>query len=98
MRTTIPQLHAGEAAAIDLALEVRAEIVLMDERSGRRIAESCGLRVMGVIGVLELAARQHLVDLSVAFEQIKRTDFWITHEFLDQKLRLFLEAEAERPD
>jgi uncharacterized protein len=45
-------LDPGEAEAIALALELRAELILLDERDGRAAAERAGLRVTGVLGVL----------------------------------------------
>ena len=45
-------LDKGEAEAIALAVEVRAGWVLLDEREGRRIAKSLGLKVTGVLGIL----------------------------------------------
>jgi predicted nucleic acid-binding protein len=86
----IEGLHAGEAAAIAVALELRADRVIIDERLGRRAATERGLRVIGTIGVLEAAAERDLVDLGDVFERIKRTDFWVSPAFLDQRLSLFL--------
>jgi len=45
-------LDPGEAEAIALALELRADLILLDERDGRSAAERVGLRVTGVLGVL----------------------------------------------
>jgi uncharacterized protein len=45
-------VHPGEAEAIGLALEMKADHVLIDERDGRRLARQLGLRVIGVLGVL----------------------------------------------
>ena len=46
------KLDAGEAAAIALALALKADILLMDEKRGRVAARQCGLTVAGVLGVL----------------------------------------------
>jgi len=43
------ELDAGEAEAIILALEVEAELLLMDERVGREIAQHLGVRYTGLI-------------------------------------------------
>lgn len=51
-------LDAGEAEAIVLALEMQAGRVLLDEREGRRIAKSLGLKVTGVLGILLRARRE----------------------------------------
>lgn len=45
-------LDRGEAESIALALELEAELVLMDEREGRHAAQRMGLHVVGVVGVL----------------------------------------------
>jgi predicted nucleic acid-binding protein len=45
-------LDAGEAEAIAMAVHMKADLVLIDEREGRRIAKSLGLKVTGVLGIL----------------------------------------------
>ncbi len=54
-------LDAGEAEAIALALEIEAELLLMDERLGRESAGHLGLRYTGLIGVLIEAKRRGLI-------------------------------------
>lgn len=55
-------LDAGEAETIVLALELRADLVLLDEREGRHTAQRLGLHVVGVVGVLLEAKARGLVD------------------------------------
>jgi hypothetical protein len=45
-------LDPGEAEAIALALELSADLILLDERDARSAAERVGLRITGVLGVL----------------------------------------------
>jgi len=52
-----PVLHRGEVSALSLALELRADLVLMDEAEGRAAASTLALATMGLLGVL-LRARQ----------------------------------------
>ena len=46
------RLYAGETAAIALALAVKADLLLMDEKRGRAAARHAGLTVAGVLGEL----------------------------------------------
>lgn len=55
------RLHIGEAQSIVLAEELRADLLLMDERRGRAVARQHGLSVMGVGGVLLMAKNQGLL-------------------------------------
>ena len=45
-------LDRGEAETIALALQLQADLVLLDEQMGRLAARHFGLRVMGVVGIL----------------------------------------------
>lgn len=46
------ELDAGEAEAIVVALEINAELLLMDEHMGRETARHLGMRYTGLIGSL----------------------------------------------
>ena len=46
-----------------LAVERRADLLLVDERRERRAAEAAGLRITGLLGVLADAKRAGLIDL-----------------------------------
>ena len=45
-------LGRGEAESIALALELKADLVLLDEREGRRAAQRLGLNTLGIVGIL----------------------------------------------
>jgi predicted nucleic acid-binding protein len=62
-RLLAADLDPGEAQAIALALELSADLILMDERDGRSVAERAGLRVTGVLGVLLRAKKDGQIPL-----------------------------------
>jgi predicted nucleic acid-binding protein len=54
-------LGVGEKSAIQLALDVQADIVLLDDRLAREYAADLGLTVKGTLGVLvDAYRREHL--------------------------------------
>jgi len=54
-------LDSGEAEAIALAIELQAELLLMDEHMGRETARHLGLCYTGIIGVLIEAKHKGLI-------------------------------------
>ncbi|MCP4428524.1 MAG: DUF3368 domain-containing protein [Chloroflexi bacterium] len=55
-------LDRGEAESIALALEIGADVIILDEREGRHAAERLGIRVVGVIGVLIAAKKGAFIE------------------------------------
>jgi len=55
------ELDGGEKQTIALAIDRRADLVIMDERLGRRVAEYVGLKVTGTLGVLAKAKSVGLI-------------------------------------
>ncbi|MGA1823426.1 MAG: DUF3368 domain-containing protein [bacterium] len=58
----LPSLDKGEAEVILLALEMRAPMVLIDELSGRKVAEYFGLNIIGSAGILLKAKATHQIN------------------------------------
>jgi len=79
-------LGAGERAAITLALSMHADLILIDERKGTKVALNKGFEVSGTLGVLAEAARRGFVDLADSFARLKRTNFRCRQETLDTLL------------
>jgi predicted nucleic acid-binding protein len=81
-RPELMGLDAGEREVISLGLEVKADLVLLDEARGRRAAVEQGLTVAGTLGVLQRAARRGLVDLPDAIDRLRRTTFRVSPRLL----------------
>lgn len=69
-------------------------MLLIDEVRGRKAAADRNIPFTGTVGVLELAAEQRLLDLQDAFERVKKTDFWISPQLLDERLKYYLDGKG----
>ena len=70
-------LDVGERAALALARELGADLILMDDAAGRREAQTLRLRMTGTIGVLRLAAERGLVDVPMAVANLRESGFYL---------------------
>jgi len=61
LRALDGELDRGEAEAIALAVELRAELLLVDERRARKVAARLGLAFVGILGVLVEAKKKGLL-------------------------------------
>jgi predicted nucleic acid-binding protein len=84
--SSLERLDAGEAAAIILAIELSADLLLIDDRAGVIAARHKGFRVAGTLGILGMAAQHGLLDLADAFSRLKRTSFHCRPEIMDRFL------------
>ena len=55
-------IDRGEAESIALAIELEADLVLLDEKEGRHAAKRLGLKVVGIVGMLLEAKNSGFVD------------------------------------
>ena len=87
-------LHAGERAALSLALELRADAILVDERRAHAAARRLGLRTIGLLAVLLDAKSLGLLPQVTPLLTALREDagFWMSDALYARVLRLASEV------
>ena len=90
------QVDPGEAAAIALALELKADLLLIDERIGRQVAQHFQLPIMGLVGVLSLAKQKGFIEnmQEILDRLIEEAKFRISPDLYREVLR----NEGELPE
>lgn len=83
---SLAKLDAGEEDAIVLAIEIHADLLLMDDEDGVIAARGKGLDVIGALGIPSRAAQRRLLNLADALDRVKRTNFRYRQEIMDQFL------------
>ena len=82
-------VDAGEAEAIELAKELKADRLLIDERKGRLLAQCEGVAMIGLVGVVLLAKRNGLIpsarELLLRFE--REAGMYLAAEIREEALR-----------
>jgi len=83
-------LERGEAESIALALDLKSDLLLLDEKEGRRAAQRLGLRVAGVVGVLITAkARNEIENVRPLLDSLRlAAGFYLSDDVYQQALRL----------
>ena len=84
----LEELDIGESEAIALALEIKAELLLLDEKDGRRIAKEKGLKRTGILGVLTEAKNQTLIsEIRPLIKTLRnQTNFWLSKSLCNEVL------------
>ena len=92
------KLGLGEAAAIALALEFKAERVLIDDRDASREAGRSGLNVVGTLNILEEAAKRSLLDIEQKTMELKQTNFRASDKLYEAVLERVEDQMTERQE
>lgn len=97
LQTWLPsaRLDLGESDAISLTMELKADLLLIDERKGRQVASQLGIRFSGILGVLVRAKQASLIpDAKALLLRLRReAGFFLS----DQQLGHVLKMAGEQP-
>ncbi len=92
----LEKLDAGEREAIALAEELRAELLILDDKDARIEATRRKLRVIGTLGILAEAAAIDLLELPVALAALQQTTFRADTDIVQELLKRDADRKAER--
>lgn len=85
---SLPMLRKGrgELEAISLAVELKAELLLVDDRDAAKTARQYGLATVGTLGMLELASARGIHPLTDSATLLLASDFFIDPELVAMAL------------
>ena len=79
-----PELGPGESAAITLARQLNADVVLLDDIRARSAALRLGVHMAGTLQVLCLAAERRLLLWNSTMEMLQRTNFRYSKQMVEK--------------
>ena len=84
----LDKLDLGESESIALALETKAQYLIIDEFSGRQIADSYGIKIVGILGVLVLAKQKGILGtIKPTIEKLIDIGFRLNKKLVDKLLK-----------
>lgn len=90
-------LDLGESEAIALSIETKADVLIIDERKGRAVAQRMRINIIGTIGVLIKAKREGKIPVIRPYlDQLKGHGFRMSKELYEQALEEVGEKTLDR--
>jgi len=87
-------LDKGEVEAIALAVEKKADFLLIDEVKGRKVAVEKSIPIIGTLGILIDAKRKKLISsVQEKMDDLRSIGFWISQPLYNKIVKLEEELE-----
>ena len=88
LKLLLREVDQGEAEAIGLAVQLNADVLLIDERKARHLAAYLELGVVGLLDVLQDAKQRHFITSvkPILDDLIARARFRVSHKLYQRTL------------
>jgi predicted nucleic acid-binding protein len=84
-------LDLGEREAIALVRLLQADLLLIDDLSGRAEARRLHLQVTGTLGIIRAAAEKGLINVPEILARLRDTSFYVDENLIGSVFREWLE-------
>lgn len=84
-------LDDGESEAIILADELKSDVLIMDERKGRKVAQKLGINITGTVGVLLQAYSETMLssdEIKAYLDRLKNSNIRLSESLIQKALEI----------
>lgn len=84
-------LDDGESEAIILADELKSDVLIMDERKGRKVAKKLGIKITGTVGVLLQAYSETMLssdEIKAYLDRLKNSNIRLSESLIQKALEI----------
>ncbi|HBG93477.1 MAG TPA: DUF3368 domain-containing protein [Nitrospiraceae bacterium] len=82
-------LHLGEIEAIALAGEIKADLIILDDKKAREFAEKEGLKVAGLLALLIIAKEKRIIErVKPIVDALRKHGFFVGEDLYLEILKL----------
>lgn len=84
-------LDDGESEAIILADELKSDVLIMDERKGRKVAQKLGIKITGTVGILIQAYSENMIsanEIKTFLDQLKNSNIRLSESLIQKALEM----------